>query len=269
MPGWGALMAITLASAQEGPVEAPAPEPGSVEAAPEAAPPTWEQRLAAAKEAYFQGGHDEALALLRELVSTAEAEGVAAPLAQEAGLYLGEVLYKSGDQAAAWDVFHGLLTADPDLTISPYHHPTEVIAWFELVRRQVQQDLAAKDPDPPPPPPPIGRTPLWVYLPLGLGDFMQGELGAGVGWGAAQLGAGALSIGMYRWIDAHNDANQPAGWDADRVNALRFRVQFPATFAFYALWAGGALDARARWRRHQAEVVLLPAPQGLVLHARF
>ncbi len=268
MPGWWGLWFGALALAQEG------GEPGVVtpEPAPqaEATSVAFAEALSVAKALYFHGEHDEALRQFRALNERLSAgEPVPAAAADEARLYLGEILYKFGDQAAAWDVFHAALSRQPDLLMSPYHHPTEVIAWFELVRRQVLQEIAARQPALPPVVTPVrpGRAPATVLAPFGVPQLVNGDLGAALGWGGAQLVTAGASIALYRAVDKNNHRG---GWPQEDVRRAQL-VQVPLSFAFYALWVGSSLEGRQAWRRaaRTRSVALAPAPNGLALYAAF
>lgn len=253
------------------------PAPDSDEGTPEEAPVrSFEDLAARAKETYFQGDHEAALALYDDLwqrVLAGEHASMAA--LADLAIYRGEVQYQLRQRTEAWNTFAWLLRKDPDVPISPIMHPQEVVHWFELVRKRVRQELTEQSelvPDPPPPRPPL---PLWGYLPLGTPQFAQKRVGAGLAWGGAQLAMAGVSIGTWIYLGQVNDAAHPPSWADDdvtrQVNLRRYLIQWPATFAFYGLWAGSHFAARRDWRRaHEVRVTVeLGDRTGLQISGRF
>lgn len=229
--------------------------------------------LQEARQLYFQGEHQQALAAFQRILERLQGGEVAAPEVEaQVAMYLGEVQYQLGDRTAAWRTFEWLLRRQPDLEMSPLRHPREVIGWFDLVRQRVRQELD-RPPDPVPPPPPL---PVWGYLPLGIPQLAQGQTSRGMVYGGLQLGLAGLSIGTWFRLARINGPNHPPGLDDDEVAALvqreRFLIQWPATVGAYAFYAVSVLDGRRTWfRRHELEVALLPAPDrpGILLVGRF
>lgn len=235
------------------------------------------------KRLYFDGKAVEAHDALRGLqVRLLLGERVDKELAAEAMIWLGEIQFRLGRSDDARDAFRWLLRLDPGWPISPYAHPMEVIGEFELVRREVQEELDGRDPTLPvvtiPP------TPPWVWAPLGIPQFAQRRVGAGVAWGGLQLGLGAASIGMIAHLRFINDgptrgdaSPHPLGWDSKQVERevqkRRYLIQWPLTFAFYGAWLGSSVDARRHWKRSHAPHVgvgALPGgSQGFVVQQTF
>lgn len=218
--------------------------------------------LAGAKQHWFEGRAE----LAREWLATlhgrvVHGEVVPGPEVAEALTWLGEVQYLDGDPDAARLTFLDLLQREPDAEISPYHHPTEVVNLFDLVRTEVR---ARNTPPPPPPPPPRPPAPVWVLAPFGIPQFGQGRTGAGFTSAGIQVALGAASIGTYavlrnRW----NDDDQPGiPLDSPRertVERWRYRAQWPATFAFYGAWALGSWEAARHHRRTWVPTVAVDA----------
>lgn len=213
------------------------------------------------KRQYFAGRVSDAYDLLRGLqVRLLLGEQVEKLLAAEAMIWLGEIQYKLGRSTEAREAFRWLLKWDPEYPISPYAHPMEIVGEFELVRREVQDDMEGRPqllPDRPVRPPP---APGWVWAPLGVPQFAQRRVGAGLAFSSLQLGLGAASLGVAAHIrfintgfDSENPVPHPLGWDAERVDRevqkRRYLVQWPLTFAFYGAWIASTADARRHWRK--------------------
>ncbi len=234
---------------------------------------SYEDALEHAKLEYFQGEHEIARAALRALRARMEADDVGGSDTWEETLrYLGEVEYLLGDRAAAWRTFEAMLLARPEATMTTFNHPADVVHWFELVR----QGLAQQQPPPPPPPLPPSPPPAWTYAPLGAPQFGLAQPRRGATYAVLQTAFGALSIGAFVHLTTINKADNPLGLSQDalaqRVAITRWAIQWPATLAFYGLWAGSHLDARRAWRaRERVEVSVQVGNQrlGLALDGRF
>jgi hypothetical protein len=234
--------------------------------------------LQKAKQAWFEGRVDDALALfeiLKRRLSFGERPGIA--FQAEALIYLGEVYQSQGRFDDAAVAFRDVLERDPDATINPYHHPPEVVAQFNGVRDLVLAELAAKVVEPIP----LVAAPWWTVLPFGVGQFKQGQTGSGVAYAMAQGGLGAASIAMtvsLRRTNGHlPDVHEwpPEGFPdtVRRIQLQRFGVQWPATFGFYGVWAVSVADARIHWRQSQLAtrpvLTLSPLPGGADLRVSF
>jgi len=261
MTPWGLLLLALVGWAQE---------PATVDVSADAG---FMVVLDQAKSAYFDGGHAAARALLEELAQRIrQGEQVDEEAVAEALTYLGEIQYKSGDQAASWDTFREILIRDTSRTISPYHHPNDVVAWFELVRRQVIQELDnTPDPTPPDPVTPPHGGPPWVgndrvhismpwtaYAPLGLPQLAGGRPGRGALYGVGELALGTLSVVGYLRL---NQVNHPSiivtGGARVEAQVYKKAVQWPATVGFYGLWLASHLDERQHRRADAAAVTTL------------
>ena len=138
------------------PAEAPEPPPPASPAPSASAPldpgaAPFADVLAAAKQKWFLGYADEA----REWFAALHGRLLAGESPSEADLaealtWLGEIQYLDDDLEAARLTFRDLLRRAPDTPISPYHHPTEVVSLFELVRAEVRAERAPPLPDPEP-----------------------------------------------------------------------------------------------------------------------
>ncbi len=267
------------APASDGPPDAaPSPDiPPDVpeeqpEALADARPTAFADLLAVAKRAYFSGDHPEALDLLQGLqIRMLQGETPAFDVAAEAMVFLGEILYTQGREPEATSAFRWLLVRDSEYPISPYHHPIEVVGWFETIRRVVIEEQGEEQTIEEEPLPVVHPPPPTSYLPLGVPQFIEGRTGPGLVFGTLQVGFGIASIATFANLDALNvdPTIHPQGWTAQqidsRVRARRFGIQWPLTVAFYGTWLWSHADARKAWRRkHQTPVVgLSPRPGGV------
>ncbi len=247
------------------PVEDPATEP-ALPPSEEPVDRSFSGTLERAKMVYSEGGHTEAVELLTRLTERIEAgEEVHADDVAATYIYLGEIQYKTGDTSMAWDSFKTLLERDPTRQISPYYHPTDVIGWFEMVRRQVMQEAG---PTVPPPPETIERMPAWGYAPFGIPQFRQGRPGRAAFYGTSQAVLGGASIGSWLYLEGLNQGDPETQTEEEfnaMINTRRLFVQWPATFGFYAAWLASHLEARERWSAEQGpdlKVGLMPSPEG-------
>lgn len=209
--------------------------------------------LSTAKEALYEGDHEGARELLRTLAARLDGgEDPGRSLAAEALVFLGDLELLLGEKERARAVFRVVLLEEPDHVISPYDHGEDVRALFALVREDVRRELAARAPvDVPevpalPPPPPFPAT---GYLPFGAPQAAQGRSGPALGFGVGQVATATGSLVAYALINRSNHRPDDArSIPRGRVQALRYGVQFPLTFAFYGLWGASVLDARRHWR---------------------
>lgn len=264
-------------AAAEDPPAAPVP---AVEAPPPAAPSPvpdpgsapFPEVLAAAKQAWFLGRAEEA----REAFAALHGRilgGEDAALADvaEALTWLGEIQYLDDDLDAARLTFRDLLRRAPDTPISPYHHPTEVVNLFELVRAEVKAERAPPpEPEPPTGPPP---TPLWVWAPLGVPQLVQGRPGAGALFGGLQLALGATSVASFVHLSHLNRDDQPGippgGAEERALQTWRYAVQWPSTALFYGAWLVGSREAARHHRRAAPVPTAFGGAPGLGLVGRF
>jgi hypothetical protein len=247
------------------------PEPGPPEQ--ESPSPTGDfgQVAANAKRLYIEGEHLDALNLFQALyLRLLNGEEPPWDIAADTLIFYGEVQYQLGEQDAAALIFRWLLERDPTYPISPYHHPLEVVGWFETIRRAVLEEIANRpqvEAEPPPAEVPPA-LPIAGYLPFGVPQFAQKRPVAGLIFGALQLGFGASSMLKYAQLNRVNAVPpdgelHPLGWPseeiADRVDRQRLLLQIPLVLAFYGSWLGSHVEARSAWRR-QVVVQVGPTP---------
>ncbi len=216
-------------------------------------------RLEAAKQLYFGGNHQSALALFNEL-QTELLHGLASPpwdVAAETMIFVAEVNLQLRRNDAARAAFRWVLERDVAYTVSPYHHPAHVRAEFFVVQNEVKAELQATQVGASPPPWEPRPLPAWGYLPLGVPQFSQRRTGAGIAHLTLQVALGAGSLAVMQHIRTINPGpgvvDHPRGWTGEearsQVQRERYAVQWPLTVGFYGAWVASTLDARAYWRR--------------------
>lgn len=219
-----------------------------------------------ALNAYVDGDLTGARSALLKLVNDPSVDDPA--LLQEARVWLGEIEYFMGEQAAARSTFRTVLVYDPTYRMDPFVHPPEVIAFFDSVRAEVavsQPDLVR---------PPAPALPLWLVAPFPGGmQFRNGNpvLGATTLMGVTTLGA--TTIGLRVWLVAQDLDPDRAGIqigpdDAGLVRGLR-RFQLTAGSACAAVWLTTAVVGFSLRTPTGAAVHLQATPTGARVALRF
>lgn len=232
-------------------------------------------QLDEAKDAYFSGDLDAAEARMANLWTRMKnGEDPGAEARAETLTYLGEIWYRQKSFVAADAAFRWLLERDPDATMSPFHHPAEVVRAFDQVREQLRIEQAR-----PVEPPPSVNPPAWTFLPFGVPQARQGRRGAAIAYGTAQaaLAAGSLGTLVYLRVNDPRGDEFPNGRTEEEqarwINQRRYGVQWPLTFGFYAAWALSVRDSRRVWRQEQRALTVVPlgppGTPGLTLTHRF
>jgi hypothetical protein len=247
------------ADAPEAPVEAPPPAPPEPPAAdPAEAVGSFETVLREAKQRYFQGDVAGARDLLGGLQARVQAgEDPPWDLVVDALTYFGEIAYEAGDKDQASATFRLLLERDLQTPISPYHHPLEVVSWFEVVRNLVRSERELENVVPPPVPFEPPPAPIWTFAPFGIPQLAQGRTAAGAVYGGLQAGFGIASLALFGSLRYVNDDPDRSGRDwapgqvPQQVQLRRYLLQWPVTIGFYATWGISAIDA-ARWHQNHA-----------------
>ncbi len=247
---------LCLAFAQDAPITIPG----------EGAP--FHDVLTSAKQALWSADHATAEQLLAQLHQRLEqGEDPGEKLAIEALVFLADVRLTTGDKESARALFREVLLRDPDHILSPYDHGEDVRAMFALVKEQINRERAVQT-VPPLPVRPIA-PPLWVYAPLGVPQWLQGRGPEARTHAVLQAAFGATSIISFVLIDHYN---RPPGdrphLPRERVVALRYGLQWPATVAFYVSWGWSVLDAR-RHHKRQPSLHARLGPRGLQIGSRF
>lgn len=267
---FGVVLIALARAADPADPEAPADPGGDAPVAPAEEPPPPEPTAAAeavgsfetvlreAKQRYFQGDVAGARDLLGGLQARVEAgEDPPWDLVVDALTYYGEIAYEAGDREQASAAFRLLLERDLQTPISPYHHPLEVVSWFEVVRNLVRSEHELANVVPPPVPFEPPPAPIWTFAPFGIPQLAQGRTATGAVYGGLQAGFGIASLALFGGLRYLNDDPEKSGRDwrpgqvPQQVQLRRYLLQWPVTIGFYATWGVSAIDA-ARWHQNHA-----------------
>jgi hypothetical protein len=252
-----------------------------------AAPPA---DLKRAKDRFEFGQYADAAGTLRRFLATdpqlTDDEAV------EAYRMLGIAEYQLGDQAQARTAFVNLLSRDPDYALDPFLVPPAIVEFFDRVKRENEPALAplrerrrmlreqqrladeakrrllAEEQARAGPPTKVVRVQERLYLfnwmPLGAGQFQNGERAKGTAIAAGQITAALVNIGAILFhnqlaqdrsrtcISGQPGCSQPPYSDSDRALLGRVdAVKYVSAGLFWALYAYGVWDAH----RHFVPIV--------------
>lgn len=234
------------------------------------------RQLSQAKALYFSGEMLEAARRLSDLWTRMQQGEDPGPEARrEALTYLCEIRYRQNSLDVAEAVLRWLFARDPDATISPFHHPLEVVTFFRKVQSIVEYEREREELVPVRDGPP----PLWTYLPLGIPQARQDRTGAAVAFGSLQVAFAAASIGTWIHVNQLNRL-QPQGDLTNeerrrRILVRTYAVNWPLSAMFWGTWLLSTRDAQ-RYRRRVGDlpvVELLPVgpagTPGLTVVGRF
>ncbi len=243
-----------------------------------AAPP----ELKRAKDRFEFGAYAEAAGALRQLLAGSpkltDAEAV------DAYRMLGIAEYQLGDKAAARAAFVNLLSFEPDFALDAFLVPPAIVEFFDGVkkehepalaplrerrrelaeqqrladeakRRLLQEEQARTGP-----PTKVVRVQERLYLfnwmPLGAGQFQNGDRAKGTAIAAGQVVAGLVNIGAILFhnqiaqdrtrtcISGQPGCSNPPYSDSDRALLGRIdAVKYVSAGLFWALYGYGVWDA--------------------------
>ncbi len=246
--------------------------------------------LKRAKDRFEFGAYADCAGTLRKYL--ANDPNLSDEQAVEAYKLLGISEYHLGDQAAARTAFVNLLSFDPEFGLDAFLVPPPIVEFFDKVKRENEPALAplrerrrelreqqrladearrrllAEEQARTGPPTKLVRVQERVYLfnwlPLGAGQFQNGDRAKGTAIAAGQVVAGLVNLGA---IFVHNQladdrsrlctssqpgCSRPPYTDSDRVIFNRVdTVKYTSAALFWALYALGVWDAH----RHFVPVV--------------
>jgi hypothetical protein len=245
-----------------------------------AAPPP---ELKRAKDRFEFGAYADAAGTLRHLLG-AGAQGLSESEAIDAYRMLGIAEYQLGDRPAARAAFVNLLSFEPDYALDTFLVPPPIVEFFDAVKKEHEPALAplrqrrrelreqqrladeakrrllAEEHARTGPPSRIVRVEQRVYLfnwlPLGAGQFQNGERAKGTAIAAGQLVLGLVNVAS---IVVHNQiaddrtrtcisgqpgCSRPPYSDSDRTLLGRIEaVKYVSAGLFWALYGYGVWDA--------------------------
>jgi tetratricopeptide (TPR) repeat protein len=251
-----------------------------------AAPPD----LKRARDRFEFGAYADAAGTLNRFLATdpklSEDEAV------DAYRMLGISEFQLGDQPQARTAFVNLLSHDPDYALDPFLVPPAVVEFFDRVKREYEPTLAplrerkrvlreqsrlaedarrrllAEEQARTGPPTKVVRVQERLYLfnwmPLGAGQFQNGDRAKGVAIAAGEVVFGAVNIGALLFhnqiaqdrtrscISGQPGCSNPPYSDSDRALLGRVdAVKYISAGLFWALYAYGVWDAH----RHFVPIV--------------
>jgi len=241
-----------------------------------AAPP----ELKRARDRFEFGAWADAAGTLRQLLSSGRS--LTEEEAVDAYRMLGIAEYHLGDLPQARSAFLNLLSNDPDYTLDAFLVPPPIVEMFDAVKRENEDALAPLREQKralrdqarlaeearrkllaEAPPTKIVRVQERLYLfnwmPLGAGQFQNGDRAKGVAIAAGQITAGAVNLAaiiahaqladnMPRCTSAEPDCSRPPYSDSDReLLATMDAVKYVSAGVFWALYAYGVWDAHRNY----------------------
>lgn len=187
-----------------------------------------------------------------------------------AGLSIFYLARSAEDRALAEQHFLQLLRIDPDYQLDPFFTTPAAIQFFEDVRKDHAEELepirqaiaAARDKPKLGPVQKVGQRTLAVaFLPLGAGQFQNGEAALGWTFATVQVAAVAGSVVTY-FVQANLRGNAGGFEDPDAGVAWR-NANYACLGVFAAAWITSAAQA---WASYQPEVDMgitsAPLPPG-------
>lgn len=255
-----------------------------------AAPP----ELKRAKDRFEFGAYAEAAGVLRQLL--AGSPDLTDQEAVDAYRMLGIAEYQLGDKLGARAAFVNLLSFDPDYALDAFLVPPPIVEFFDAVKREhepalaplrqrrrelrEQQRLAEEakrrllvaEQARTGPPTKVVRVEERVYLfnwmPLGAGQFQNGDRAKGTAIAAGQLVLGLVNVSAIVFhnqiaedrtrtcISGQPDCSRPPYSDSDRTLLARIEaVKYVSAGLFWALYAYGVWDAHQHYvPRIEAEI---------------
>ena len=261
-----------------------------------AAPP----ELKRAKDRFEFGAYAEAAGTLRQLLGGAP--NLTDVEAVEAYRMLGIAEYQLGDKLAARAAFVNLLSFEPDYALDPFLVPPPIVEFFDAVKKEHEPALAplrerrrelrdqqrladeakrrllAEEQVRTGPPGKIVRVEERVYLfnwmPLGAGQFQNGDRAKGAAIAAGQLVLGLVNIsaivfhnqiaedGSRTCFSGQPGCSRPPYSDSDRSLLGRIdAVKYVSAGLFWGLYAYGVWDAHRNFLP-RVETEITPSRPG-------
>jgi hypothetical protein len=238
--------------------------------------------LKRAKDRFEFGAYSEAAGTLRQMLSGSppltDAEAV------DAYRMLGIAEYQLGDRLAARTAFVNLLSHDPDYALDPFLVPPPIVEFFDAVKKEHEPTLAplrerrnelreqqrmadeAKRrliAEAGPPGKVIriqDRIYLFNWLPLGAGQFQNGDRAKGAAVAAAQLVLGGVNVAAIIFhnqiaqdrtrtcISGQAGCSRPPYSDSDRRLLSQIdAVKYVSAGLFWAVYGYGVWDAHRHY----------------------
>ncbi|GEM_PF-3376474 len=154
--------------------------------------------------------------------------------------FLGASLWFNGNKPGAEDQFTGLLIKNPQARLDPAYYPPQMIGDFNRVRRKMIKLGMIKADDKPAPAPKTDKykppPAILSYIPFGVGQIANDEVGKGIAFMVAETALAATSLYYYS-ENVRSGAKAIPHTDAAKAGQL-----VPA-IGFYVVAAWGVIDA--------------------------
>ena len=204
------------------------------------------------------GNYSEAVTLLKGLLYPMRLYSDAQVI--ESRKYLGMAYFLLEDLEPAKLEFRKLLYLDPDHQLDPFTVAPPLIELFESVRQKHRDALEvirsdkpveATPPEPPPDFPMRLRTEkseFAMFVPFGVGQFQNGDIGWGIAFLVAEVLLLAVNISSYIWLRGHELNGRPAYAEADAsaIQAVTI-LQYASAGALGVVWSMGVMHARLQF----------------------
>jgi tetratricopeptide (TPR) repeat protein len=258
--------------------------------------------LKRAKDRFEFGAYADAAGTLRQLLA-GDPDLTEAEFA-DAYRVLGISEYHLGDLAQARSAFVNLLSHNPDFSLDPFLVPPAIVEFFDRVKKEHEEALVplrerkraleaeqrladeakrklfAEELARNGPPARVVRVERHHYffnwLPLGAGQFQNGEKGKGTAIAAGQLFLGAVNLGAFLLhnqiaqdrkgcVSGQPGCSHPPYNDSDRRLLRQIDlVKYVSAGAFWALYAYGVWDAHSNYVP-VVETEITPGGKGATL----
>ncbi len=264
-----------------------------------AAPP----ELKRAKDRFEFGAYAEAAGALRQVL--AGAPNLSDAEAVDAYRMLGIAEYQLGDKLAARAAFVNLLSVEPDYALDAFLVPPAIVEFFDAVKKEHEPALAplrqrrralreqrrlaedarrkllAEEQSRTGPPGKVVRVEERVYLfnwmPLGAGQFQNGDRAKGTAIAAGQLVFGLVNVSAIVFhnqiaqdrtrtcISGQPGCSRPPYSDADRSLLGQIEaVKYVSAGLFWALYGYGVWDAHRNFVPRIETEITAGSPGGAV-----
>lgn len=204
------VVAVLLAATARAQGDAP-PPPAVAPALPAEEPPTPEARYKRGTNFFEYGDCTSAVEVLGPLAQPGQLKDEAQQV--EVHRMLGVCFYQLGRIADASRELSSLLYIDPDYTLDPFLTPPPVVELFEAQKAGIRQKLdeikkarEREEREAPAAGILVERTTVirespfaTIFMPFGLAQLANGDVGLGVVLGSAQAALLAANIGAYWW----------------------------------------------------------------------
>ncbi len=259
--------------------------------------------LKRAKDRFEFGAYAEAAGALRQLLAgspdLSDAEAV------DAYRMLGIAEYQLGDKIAARTAFVNLLSVEPDYALDAFLVPPAIVEFFDRVKKEHEPALAplrqrrrelreqqrlaedarrkllAEEQSRTGPPGKVVRVEQRVYLfnwmPLGAGQFQNGDRAKGTAIAAGQLVLGLVNVSAIVFhnqiaqdrtrtcISGQPGCSRPPYSDSDRTLLGQIEaVKYVSAGLFWALYGYGVWDAHRNFVPRIETEITPGSPGGAV-----